>query len=44
MRNDVDVTGNGEGLRLRLSLRLDFGVVVVASGNTDFLSTLEVLS
>lgn len=37
--------GKGEGLRLRLSLRVGFGGgVVVASENTDFLSILGVLS
>lgn len=29
MRNDIDVEGKEEELRLRLSLRLDFGVVVL---------------
>ena len=44
MRNDIDVTGKEEGLlRLRWSLRLHFGVVVVVSGNTGFLSILEVV-
>ena len=36
--------GKEEGLRIRWTLGVDFGVVAVASGNTDSLSILEVLS